>query len=1091
MTGHALRAAARGAALLLGHTQDWRSMRWLGALGSFVGFLLLPVVRHAGVAEMGNWMLLYAGMSVAGALAVSAGRHSDAEPLAISAVATAYAAAALLAWASPAGAVSDGAMFGYLIALAAGVLLVTSWFRWATFSGLGMVAAFLATALLYDRLPGGGPSHYPIMYLAMLAAGALGVSGYRQERTLGTIVVVGVFAALPMTGMMGHSAPALVAPVYLALVAIATLAAIEWRRWYGLEWVALAGTWSLYLIWRATSGHGAADPASLNFSSVYLLAFLAATWVRHGVRGARARTGDSLLACANAAAYAAVSFYDLREVQAMGLLALGMCATYVAAGVAGIRRREAQACFGPVLVGIGVFFLTLAIPMLARGYHITALWALEVAALMGLGFYFRAPALRGGALVVLVLPLLKAITRDSLIDPDSYQVIVNSRALSMLAVIAAMYVSAWCYARFREQLGDGEHGYGVSLTAIATVLLLWICSSEAWCYVGWQRGMDRAAQQFALSGVWVVFGTVLMALGTARDISSLRWAGLSLFAATTVKVFSVDPPLQAASYLPLINAQTAPLLAMTAVLYAAGTWCVRAKEADESDRSIGAGMLVAATGLLLWIASAETWRFVGWTLGHGEAVQQFALSGVWVVFGAVLMGVGVARNVQALRWAALGLLGVTILKVFAGQPSLTPATYVPVGNAQATPLLAIAGLLFVAGAWYARAREADEAERQAGIGAIVVATGLLLWVASAEAWRVTGWQLDRGPAAQYAALSAVWIIFSIVLLALGTQRDSAALRWTGLALLGVTALKVLGMDPPLTDSGYVPLANPYAGPLLAIVALLFVTAAWFARTKDADDPERSTGTALVIAATGLLLWVASSEAWFYLGWRTDAGEAGQHMALSMVWLIFGSIMLVMGLQRGSIALRAVGLVALGLVAAKVLVVDPRLTAETYRLLANHYAFPLLLIAAMLYLASHWYRRNVDYVGAGEEMVAAAMPYVASVLLWWVLTTEAWHFVEWALGARGDAQQYALSAVWTVYGAALIWVGLVRRNPPLRWMAMGLLAITIVKVFVLDLRALDLPLRIAALLLLGVALIGVGFGYQRLVREQAEQAEGED
>ena len=38
------------------------------------------------------------------------------------------------------------------------------------------------------------------------------------------------------------------------------------------------------------------------------------------------------------------------------------------------------------------------------------------------------------------------------------------------------------------------------------------------------------------------------------------------------------------------------------------------------------------------------------------------------------------------------------------------------------------------------------------------------------------------------------------------------------------------------------------------------------------------------------------------------------MALSMVWLIFGSTMLIMGLQRRQAALRWVGLVALGLTA---------------------------------------------------------------------------------------------------------------------------------------------------------------------------------
>ncbi len=40
-------------------------------------------------------------------------------------------------------------------------------------------------------------------------------------------------------------------------------------------------------------------------------------------------------------------------------------------------------------------------------------------------------------------------------------------------------------------------------------------------------------------------------------------------------------------------------------------------------------------------------------------------------------------------------------------------------------------------------------------------------------------------------------------------------------------------------------------------------------------------------------------------------------------------------------------------------------------------------------------------------VAAAMPFLASVLLWWVLTSEAWYFVDWGLKAGEDAQQYAL------------------------------------------------------------------------------------
>jgi len=57
--------------------------------------------------------------------------------------------------------------------------------------------------------------------------------------------------------------------------------------------------------------------------------------------------------------------------------------------------------------------------------------------------------------------------------------------------------------------------------------------------------------------------------------------------------------------------------------------------------------------------------------------------------------------------------------------------------------------------------------------------------------------------------------------------------------------------------------------------------------------------------------------------------------------------------------------------------------------------------------------------------------------------------------------------------------------------MALLAITIVKVFFLDLCELNIVYKILALLGLRLILIVVGFGYQRLVRDQAEQGITED
>ena len=84
---------------------------------------------------------------------------------------------------------------------------------------------------------------------------------------------------------------------------------------------------------------------------------------------------------------------------------------------------------------------------------------------------------------------------------------------------------------------------------------------------------------------------------------------------------------------------------------------------------------------------------------------------MWVVFGAVLLALGAARDSTALRWAGLGLFGVTILKVFTGEPSLTPASYLPVVNAHAAPLLVIAALLFALGAWFTTTKDEGDSER--------------------------------------------------------------------------------------------------------------------------------------------------------------------------------------------------------------------------------------------------------------------------------------------------------------------------------------------------------------------------------------------
>ena len=80
----------------------------------------------------------------------------------------------------------------------------------------------------------------------------------------------------------------------------------------------------------------------------------------------------------------------------------------------------------------------------------------------------------------------------------------------------------------------------------------------------------------------------------------------------------------------------------------------------------------------------------------------------------------------------------------------------------------------------------------------------------------------------------------------------------------------------------------------------------------------------------------------------------------------------------------------------------------------------------------------------------------------------------------ETEWYAYSAVWLVLGLALLAYGLWRRSTTMR-MASGLFVLaSVAKIFLFDLAGLQGILRAASFIGLGLALIGIGLVYQKLV-----------
>lgn len=77
-----------------------------------------------------------------------------------------------------------------------------------------------------------------------------------------------------------------------------------------------------------------------------------------------------------------------------------------------------------------------------------------------------------------------------------------------------------------------------------------------------------------------------------------------------------------------------------------------------------------------------------------------------------------------------------------------------------------------------------------------------------------------------------------------------------------------------------------------------------------------------------------------------------------------------------------------------------------------------------------------------------------------------------------ARDFSYSALWMGYGAMLMIIGFVRRSAFVRWLALILIAVTIVKVFVYDVSQLERGYRIVSFIVLGVLLLAISFVYQR-------------
>jgi uncharacterized membrane protein len=251
-------------------------------------------------------------------------------------------------------------------------------------------------------------------------------------------------------------------------------------------------------------------------------------------------------------------------------------------------------------------------------------------------------------------------------------------------------------------------------------------------------------------------------------------------------------------------------------------------------------------------------------------------------------------------------------------------------------------------------------------------------------------------------------------------------------------------------------------------------------------PDFRGGLAWLIAGgAGALWWLLASRdrlaAWNAIGLAFTLVAVGIAVqfdgpAVTIGWAAEGAAVAWLGLRARNVTFQFGGL-ALWALAVVRLVDGYSSTPAVFVALLNWRAAATLIIVALGY-ALAWFFNRSDAPHAGRIRAGLHVAASALTLLWITAEIRSYWDVRNDQANAHLYEQMMLSLAWGLYGAVLIAIGMRRKYPPVRYVGMTVLAITVLKVFFYDLWELGGIYRVIGFLGFGLLLVLVSYLYQR-------------
>lgn len=597
-------------------------------------------------------------------------------------------------WIGPKGRLAIGVLAGVISLVLGEHFRRRNWnVLFQTFSGGGIAGFYICIYFSFQiyHLSGQGLAFGLAIATTCFA---MAMSLIHNAPTISILAMIGGFLS-PVLLSTGENHPHVLF-IYTALLDLLALGVAYFRRWRGLDLLAIVGTSLIYAGWYEKF-YGAPDqpgqmmPALL-YASLFFLLFLLIP-VFHGLVRRVSEIPESIGILALNALYSFICFYGILYAQHREILAfMVICQAILVFILFRIwtKRMPSERNMAETLLIIGLSLVTVAVPIRLRMYGIPIAWAVEGALLIYLTSRLERGTLLLGGVVSLFLSIIGLLYRLPL-HKAVFVPLLNIPFGSWMLVIAAQVVSSYLVYRSSRTFWRDQAAAALFLAAFGLFCFLLSMETAHFWNIN-NEGIRHHHTHLASSllALWGIFS--LAALWVVLRYRIYQWIAVVYICFFIMLVIFIAGSSVYADY-PSVHFLLNFLFPFR-LLLPASLWITRKWMRGQGRKEEGIVFSVAGHFLLTVLIAMEIVRWGRFSEMISDRMAISLVSAAWALQAMALVALGFIRRDRALRYLGICLFAVTVGKVTLIDMSTLEKVYRIVSFISSGLLLLLAGYCY-------------------------------------------------------------------------------------------------------------------------------------------------------------------------------------------------------------------------------------------------------------------------------------------------------------------------------------------------------------------------------------------------------------